>query len=244
MNILTKYLSGIVSLLYPKHCAICETYIDEGFFDLCEDCWKSLPLIGSTQCQRCGAYLGPYTKPSESCSRCEEGQFSSIKKVSAIFRYKDSAKDLIHKLKFDKRRYVAYSLADMLAEHLKTEAFIEKIDIIVPVPLHWRREMVRTFNQSEIIASSVSKKLKIKYETNVIGRKRATKEQSRLEINERKKNLEGAFALSLVNRFKVAGKTILLIDDVMTTGTTLTECAKVLKKGNAKAIYGAVICRA
>ncbi|MCD4656758.1 MAG: ComF family protein [Planctomycetes bacterium] len=246
MKFIEKYVSGLVSILYPKHCVICGQYLEHlehSDFDLCRECWEALPTIGSSFCAKCGAYLGPYTKPAKNCSRCK-GELANIEKVVALFRYKDSAKDLIHKLKFDRQRHVAYSLANMLASHLTTDELISKIDYIIPVPLHWKREMHRTFNQSEIICSTLAKKLKLKYRTNIIVRKKATREQSKLTRLERKKNLKDAFALSYAKKHKIRNSTIMLIDDVMTTGTTLSECAQVLKKGGAKKVYGAVVCRA
>ena len=126
-----------------------------------------------------------------------------LKKVVAMLRYKDSAKDLIHRLKFERHRHVAYTLAKILASHLSTDDFLNKIDFIIPVPLHWKREMHRTFNQSEIICSTLAKKLRIKYRTNILVRVKATREQSKLTPVERKKNIKDAFALSLVKRHKI-----------------------------------------
>ncbi len=243
MKIIAKYVSGLVSLFYPQHCVICGQYLEQSDFDLCKRCWDGLPTIGSSYCEKCGAYLGPYTKPAKTCSRCKS-ELKYLKKVVALFRYKDTAKELIHRLKFDRERHVAYCLANMLASHLSTDDFISKIDFMIPVPLHWKREMHRTFNQSEIICSTLAKKLGLKYRTNILVRTKATREQSKLKHRERLNNLKDAFALSLVKKHKIRNKTILLVDDVMTTGATMSECAKVLKKGGAKRIYGVVVCRA
>ena len=240
---LRKYFAGILSTLYPKHCMVCNTFLEDAEIDLCMDCWRALPLIGSSHCEKCGAPLGKYSMPMQKCSRCD-GELRNIKRVSAMFKYEETSKALIHELKFRRQKHVAYGLGKLFALHLKNEAFIKEVDLIVPVPLHWRREYARTFNQSEILASTVAKQLEIPYATNILARKRATNEQAKLSHVERRRNLIDAFSLSLVNKHKLRNKTILLIDDVMTTGTTMTECATTLKKGSPKLVYGAVLCRA
>lgn len=123
---------------------------------------------------------------------------------------------------------------------LSSDAFI-KPDCAIPVPLHPQRLREREFNQSAIIASVISSRFDIAMLTNVLLRQRYTKPQVELGFRERKENVEGAFILQ--NKEAVMGRNIILVDDVFTTGSTVNECAKVLKKNGAEKVYVITIAR-
>jgi ComF family protein len=115
-------------------------------------------------------------------------------------------------------------------------------DLIVPVPLHPKRLRQRGFNQSGLLAGEFSRRIKVPVSFDIVVRKKQTQPQTRLKRGERLKNVKGAFEISGAERIR--GRRILLIDDVFTTGTTLSECAKTLKKGGATEVYAITITRA
>lgn len=149
--------------------------------------------------------------------------------------YNRFIKAILHNFKFNDRSYLYKPLGNLLVQTIIENSLDKEIDIIYYVPMHRRNKAKRGYNQSELLASYVSKKLSIPLSNNLI-KSKATKEQHRLTKLERQTNLHNAFRLKNTN--EVEGKTALLIDDLITTGATLDECAKVLKENKAKEVIG------
>ena len=119
---------------------------------------------------------------------------------------------------------------------------LNKSDLIVAVPMHWKRKLSRKYNQADVLAKILSKKTKIPYHSNILVRSQYTQKQENKSFKERNKNVKNAFKIK--NKKLVKGKRILLIDDVFTTGATVSNCAKTLKKEGAKAVYVLTIAKA
>ena len=179
----------------------------------------------------------------QTCSACQENhpQFS---KATAYGAYQEELRELIHLLKYEGVVPAAGVLGGMLAEA------IDKLDIgrdpvlVVPVPLHVSKRRQRGFNQSELIARVALKKLgdaKLQLGANVLVRHRLTVSQIGLTRPQRSENIRGAFKVAHPSR--VAGRSVLLVDDVLTTGTTASECARVLRKAGAKIVFVATVAR-
>jgi len=165
------------------------------------------------------------------CAECEK----QIKPaVDAVGLYEGVLKTAILKLKFKGKKTLAEPLGKLMAEFLKV-SLQEKIDLIIPVPLHENRLKSRGFNQSELLAEVIAERIGIPFESKALVRSRDTRPQFDLKINERLKNVEGAFAIK--DPAKIRGKLILLIDDILTTGATARECRKVLKESGAERVH-------
>jgi len=167
----------------------------------------------------------------------------SLEGLIAVAYFQDPLKEAIHALKYDGVRELSKPLSELLIKHLKDERlqFI-KGSILIPMPLHKKRELQRGFNQAVLLAEEIGKKLNLKILENVLVKAKNTAPQMELKKEERRKNIKGAFAF-VGDKKTVKGKIILLVDDVATTGSTLTECAKVLKRAGAKAIWGLVLAK-
>ena len=175
------------------------------------------------------------------CRDCEVGveRFVSapiIEKTdgyTAVYIYNDVSGRMVKKLKYNNAKYIAKRLADQI--ELPDEW---KIDAVVPVPLHKRRVFKRGYNQSELIAKHLCRRTGIKLDTKLLKRTVDTKQQARLSLAGRMRNLKGAFNASP----ECAGKKLLLIDDVRTSGATIRECASELKNAGCVKVYAATVC--
>jgi ComF family protein len=151
-------------------------------------------------------------------------------------------KELIHHFKYSKKEYLARFLISMLFKALETDTtFPESPELVIPVPLHWRKKMQRGFNQSELLAYHVGRYLEIDAQPTCLSRIKNTPPQTSLTSAQREDNVKGAFLVKRPDVLK--GKTVLLVDDVLTTGLTASECARVLKKTGAEKVYVLTVAR-
>lgn len=151
-----------------------------------------------------------------------------------FFRYEGIIRKTILNYKFEDKSYLYKTFVNFM---IKNENFCEKIkkyDIIIPVPISKKRNKQRGYNQSLLIARELSKRLNINLENNCLIKQKNIIEQSKLNKEQRQKNIQGVY--DLVNKEKIENKTILLVDDIFTTGSTVNECSKVLKNSNSKYI--------
>ncbi len=239
-------IQKILSIFFPSHCISCEKIISkEALF--CLDCWQKLQFISEPKCQICSypfeveiKFLQPL------CSRClvKKPSFDS---VITIFRYNEILRKAIGDLKYRDQTFLAKKFAGILAKKIKSE--IEDCDILCVAPLHINRLRKRKFNQVAIIArllcaNPLSLRCSaIEFIPDLLWRVVDTIPQVQLRKKQREKNLKKVFLVNKKYRELVKGKKILLLDDVMTTGATLENCAKVLKKCGAKKVIVAVIAK-
>jgi len=157
---------------------------------------------------------------------------SSVLAYSACL-YDDELKGLIHRFKYKGKTVLANIFSRLMIGYIKDNPEITEVDLVTVVPLHKERLKEREFNQSFLLADTISKEYSLAL-TNTLGKMRRTRHQNELTKGERLKNLKGAF--SVLREADITGKRMLLIDDVMTTGSTLGECAKTLLNGGAKSV--------
>ncbi len=210
-----------MSVLFPDACQFCGALVDKGA-RVCSKCVKSLPIIKGEICTRCGLELS-------NCF-CKIGDFAFESNI-APYRYEGPAKAIICRYKFLKLPQLATPMsAEMVAVIKRSYATVD-FDCVTYVPMTFFKFFKRRFNQSYLLANSISKELDIPLEK-VLLKKPGAKTQKHQNRRERFKNIRNKFCV----RSDVHGKTILLVDDVMTTGATLSECARVLKLAGAKRI--------
>ena len=233
---------GLGRLLYPPHCSVCGRAVreDEDRY-LCRDCVGRISFVVDATCPKCGHEVGPYAKDSSRCINCRNVPLRFDRAVAAA-HHAGPVRDLVLTLKFARQKQNAFPLAKILAVRLQETGIPEEAQLIVPVPLHRSRRRSRGFNQSDLLAKELGERLSLMISNRVLRRVLDTPPQSRgMSLAGRRANVKGAFAVR--NTKAIAGKCVLLIDDVLTTGATTSECAGVLKRAGAKKVYVATVTR-
>ncbi len=157
-----------------------------------------------------------------------------FKELISILKYEGIIRDKILQYKFEDKAYIYKTFAKIVLKNKKVCGLLKKYDIIIPVPIHKKRKLQRGYNQTQLIAKEISKNIDIKLCNNVLVKNKNTIAQSKLNKNKRKQNIKGAFkALNVQN---IQGKSVLLFDDIYTTGSTANECSKILKEAGAKIV--------
>ena len=221
MSLRNLFWDGL-NWLFPPHCVCCGK---EGKA-VCDDCLSGMRPVGERICPKCGKPLGK----GRQCRLCARSDFR-FQASRAPFLYEGAAAAMIKALKFSGCRNFAPVLADLMADLWQELQWTS--DLIVPVPLSRRRRALRGFNQSELIGARFSGRTGIPMDPNALMKVRHTKDQVGLNAEERRKNLLGSFA---AEENLVRGKRVLLLDDVMTTGSTFAECTSALLAAGADSV--------
>jgi ComF family protein len=231
-------------LLLPAHCLACgHPAPADSRMSLCEPCSRHLAaLVEAPFCPRCGRHAGPHTVDESGCLFCRLYPIRHDATVR-VGAYQDPLRRLILACKYNGRAQVAPLLGRLLAERVALASWADQVDLVVPVPLHWTRRCRRGFNQASLLAQAMTRLGGRTLARRRLLRVRATPHQRLLPAAKRRANVRGAFA---VRRYAngLQGKSVLLVDDVMTSGTTVAECTRVLKKAGARAVYVAVVATA
>ena len=219
-----------LDLLFPQWCLGCGR---EGEL-ICPSCRRALPKILPPLCPRCG-------KPQASgivCPACVSSQ-PEIDGICSPFRFEATVRKAIHQLKYSNLRTIAGPLAELLNGFLTTNPM--PAEVLVPVPLHQKRERERGYNQSHLLCRELGKLANLPVVADCLIRERHTPPQARTTtVAERKSNVADAFTC---RDHRLAGKQVLLIDDVATSGATLDECATALKASGVSSVWGLVLAR-
>jgi ComF family protein len=227
------------NLFLPIFCQSCSMRLltdDNGFF--CPTCWEASPRVTRPFCTVCGrpqvVAVGTGGGPNFPCGPCgQRGKPEPVRRTFAAALYGDAVGEAIKLFKFQGKRRLAEPLVEMMVEFSERELDVGVYTAIVPVPLYRVRERERGFNQAELLARGIAEAFPNAQAAGLLERIRPTRVQSRLtSAAERLRNVRGAFAASEETR----GHRVLLIDDVVTTGGTVTECARVLRKAGAESV--------
>ena len=228
----------LLNLIYPLRCPLCQRPLyAPGESYLCQQCSSKIKRLTLSTCKGCAK---PFFEKKSLCFECKGKKFYYDKVVVAAI-YDDIIRRSIHLLKYARKTALAKPLGILLIEAVSRLDCIGQIDLAIPVPLHNRQLRRRGFNQAEILARSCRQRLAIPVSTGNLVKAKLTHTQSDLKRDERFKNVEGAFLVKKPSDVK--DKNILLIDDVLTTGATLNECARTLKRAGAEKIIAMAIAR-
>ena len=243
---------------YPEHCAWCGVVLPFGRRHFCGGCRKQLPWVGKHTCRKCGSQVAPHARIDGGCAACR-GVPWAFERAVAPFRYEGEIRDLILHFKLGGRPELAYVLGPVLCDYLAEGGLSQAVDLIVPVPLHWRRRVQRGFNQAGLLALEIGTRFGLPVASRALRRLRPTPTQTALSSLSRRTNVRDAFAArataagqSLTRRLAaramgavdLLGRRVLLVDDVMTTGSTVNECARVLRRAGASRVLVTVLARA
>lgn len=225
--------------LAPQRCRLCRAplFAHRNAF-LCPECVAAMPWIGPGACLTCGYPPGEYAVHGKECRRCHGGWMGLAGTVS-VARYRLGAKMLVKALKFRGEEELIRPMAGLMAERYRGAAFFGKPEVLVPVPLHPKRKRERGFDQAALLAAGVASLCGMELGEGWLERTRWTEPQAHLGRRARLANIEGAFRAGAA----VAGRRVLVLDDVMTTGATLAACAHALRAAGAKAVYALTFAR-
>lgn len=221
----------LVDLIYPPRCLACPelTHAPHG---LCAACWRETHFIAGTTCGKCGAPLMG-SADGDVCERCERHPPAWDRGAAAVV-YEGAGRRVVLALKHGDRLDMVGPLAGWMATAGRD--LIADCDLIAPVPLHWKRLVKRRYNQSAELAKSLSRRSGRPAVVDLMTRVRATIPQEGMTRDARMKNQSGALAVTPRRRAAVAGMAVLLIDDVLTSGATLSACADCLRDAGAHRI--------
>ncbi len=221
--------SGVLQAVYPRHCPVCDGIVRQGGEKICLEWRDKLKLLTSPWCMRCGRKA---EEGEEYCRDCRNRKHL-FERGRALYEY-DSAAQSIYRFKYGGRREYADFFGEQIAEYLGDFIRDMRPEGFVPIPLHRRRKARRGYNQAQLLAEAVGRRMGIPVYSNLLIRVRNTAPQKKLNPAERQNNLKRAFNMP-ENDVKL--KTILVFDDIYTTGATIDEAARALKEAGAEQVY-------
>jgi len=250
------WLSGasdaLVSVFFPADCRLCERLlIRASAVPICDQCLASFPALGGVLCSICGQPQAAWSLGGDDarlhapegvvCPQCKSRTYG-FERARSYALYKGTLVPAIMLLKFERVEPLGRWFAERLGEVARREAVANDIDVVVPVPLHRQRQKERGYNQADLIAKPLARKLGLPYRAVLLVRTKPRPDKHILSLEERWDSVRGAFATRPGS--KVDNLRVLLIDDVMTTGATLDAAAKALRGAGAKSVIGLTVARA
>jgi len=231
----TGVLQTFIGLFFPRICLSCDEHLLDSEQYLCSNCSKSLIFLDDF-CPLCGA-----PKIEDKCKVCHTNEFL-FDKARSVFMFNKVVQNMVHEFKYNEMTRIAKFFGTLSQEYVEKFQPFDHIDYIVPVPLHKVKKRSRGFNQAEYITREIAKNMNWKHLPSLIKRKRFTETQTKLNKEQRRKNVSLAFKIN--TKYEIKGKNILLVDDVFTTGSTANSIAAALKEKQVNKVYVFTIARA
>jgi ComF family protein len=238
---LKPFFAAVLEVLFPPLCHVCRSFIPTaGEIHICSECRDQMPPVVSPLCSVCGI---PYSGAGNDhlCGRCSSSH-PHFNAARAALTYEGTSRDLIHAFKYRNKIHLRRPLALLALEGLSGFMQSRRPDLVIPVPLHRKKLSSRGFNQAILLGEIFSQRLKIPLDRRNLRRIRWTEPQVNLAAHERRANVRGAFSIHQPEL--VAGRRVLLVDDVLTTGSTVDECGRVLHAAGAADVTVITVARA
>lgn len=236
-----RRLQTALSIVYPARCLGCGIVVNDDF-GLCGDCWRDTPFVGGAICDSCGGPLpGQQGADAAQCDGClahpppwEQGRAALV--------YRDRARTLVLGLKHADKQEVAVPAGGWMARAVRD--IVTPDMLVAPVPLHWTRLLMRRFNQSALLGWAMAERLDLPMCPDLLVRRRRTRSLDGMDRAERRAMLNGALDLNPKRAHRIAaGRPVLLVDDVMTSGATLGEATRALKEAGAGRVCVVALAR-
>ena len=227
-----------LDIALPTLCVSCREPVDgEG---VCAECWAKLSFIAPPFCPRLGIPF-VYDPGPDLLSMEAIANPPAYQRARAAVRYDDVARTLVHSLKYQDRTDLAPAMGRWMAR--AGQELLDEADVLVPVPLHWRRGWSRRYNQSGALARVISRQTGVKLASEALRRVRATEQQIGLSRSQRASNVQGAFKVAPERAAEIEGRRVVLVDDVLTSGATTDACARALLRAKAAQVDVLVFAR-
>ncbi len=230
---LVSTLASLMDLVYPRVCEACGGAGGTDASSICWDCRAALIPVTDPMCELCGDPVDGCIRHAYRCSYCMRREPAFDLARSAV-RYRGPAQPLIQALKYNGAVHVVQDLVPWMAACVRLNYARLQPDAVTFVPLHPKKERERSYNQARLLAGGLARELCLPL-AGTLARVRYTETQTNLDMETRRRNMFGAF--SVIGRGWVRGRRLLLVDDVMTTGATVNECARALKEAGAAGVY-------
>ena len=229
----------LANFIYPPTCAACRSPIDQHTV-FCSTCGESLAALASQPaCPRCASPVSD----GSACPFCTGDGIYPLESIIALGSFRDPLRKIVHEMKYHHRWPLAETLADRMLAESRVRELLDEIDVLVPIPLHWSRQILRGYNQADALARRLARHgrgLKVAYP---LARLKNTHPQTTVRsLADRTENLRNAFGL--VSPKSVANKRIALVDDVKTTGSTLKAAARALQEADPVCVHAIVLAAA
>ncbi len=225
-------LAGVaLNALLPPRCLRCPAAVDRPG-TLCAACWETIRFLAPPHCTRCGFPFAYDAQAGDDalCGECTRRE-PAYGRARAVLRYDDASRALVLGFKHGDRTYAAPAFGRWLAR--AGAELLAEAELIVPVPLHWSRLLARRYNQAALLSHALGRAAGIEVAPDLLVRRRRTPSQGRLSGAARARNVRGAFAVRARSSQGLAGRHVLLVDDVLTTGATVEACARTLRRAGA-----------
>lgn len=216
-----KIIESVLNIIYPSFCICCELALQPHEKLLCDECWHHLP---------------PAEEAPETIARLARNKRGRVffARTLSVWKINPQLETIIHHFKYQNFKALANKLGVFMADRIKSSGIMNRDSVLIPIPLHKTRLRERGYNQSELLCRIIARETGIESDAKILERIRYTQSQTTLNAVERSENVRNAFKVS--QREKIMKKTILLVDDVITTGATMNACAKALIKDGAKEV--------
>mgnify|MGYP001589941586 CR=1 FL=1 len=235
---LRSLIKGLTDIIYPATCLSCKSRLkDIASVDnlVCAQCWSRIKKNPPPFCHCCGRHLEKKIPGKNICVKCLKAKVHFDRAFSSCI-YEGVIKELIHKFKYQDKAYLGKILSRPMIEFIKEHKLpMDYLDSVIPVPLHKTKLRERDFNQAHILSQHVAREFNKRLLSDVLIRHRHTKTQTDLEQDLRFANVENSF--SVIKAEEIKGRNLLLVDDVFTTGATVSEAAFTLKKSGANIVF-------
>lgn len=232
--------TALAEAVYPRTCPVCGAASPRPDRLICWSCFSAFEPYSEGLCEVCGRFAEGGVTHRYLCGACRVRR-PAFDRARAACRFDGALRDLLHRFKYQGGIWLRDDLADLLEGCARAHFDVEVVDVVVPVPLFAARLRERTYNQAGELAAALAARLERRFDGTSLRRLRPTATQTRLSAEARRQNVRGAFAVR-DNRL-IVGRTVMLVDDVMTTGATLDECAATLKKAGARAVLAIAVAR-
>lgn len=241
-DLLSEVRRAALEFVYPPACLLCQANLDEDYRlaksypSLCDECVCKL-VSGGNACRKCGAPVGPYSPVGDHCILCKRENYS-FDEVIRLGLYRDDLRIACLKAKTPSGGLLGQSLADLMLDVKQASFTSQKFDLVMPVPEHWLKRMIRTQYAAETLARRISDRLKVRLATGILAKARWTPKQAKSLPAQRRQQQKEAFC---VRGATVRNQAVLLVDDILTTGATADAAARELKRAGATRVVVAVM---